>query len=87
VNAVQVLRARAMAVGKLDSGPQQTVTTTQNIVAAPMTGRAKVPPPSQVIAIEPTQVYVPAYDPGVVYGSWLAGLQFAQPAHRFVPRF
>lgn len=88
LNAVQVLRARAMAVGKLDSGPQQTVTTTQNIVAAPMTGGAKVSPPSQVIAIEPTQptqVYVPAYDPGVVYGSWLAGLQFAQPAHRFVP--
>jgi hypothetical protein len=73
LNAVQVLRARAMAAGKLDSGPQQTVTTTQNIVAAPMTGRAKVTPPSQAIAIEPTQptqVYVPAYDPGVVYGSW-----------------
>jgi hypothetical protein len=70
LNAVQVLRARAMAVGNLDSGPQQTVTTTQNIVAAPMTGGTKVPPPSQMIAIEPTQVYVPAYDPGVVYGSW-----------------
>ena len=32
-----------------------------------------VPPPQQIITIEPTQpdqVYVPAYNPSVVYGSW-----------------
>ena len=48
---------------------------------APATGGARaaspvshtVPPPQQIITIEPTQpdqVYVPAYNPSVVYGSW-----------------
>ncbi len=76
MNAIQVLRGRAQAAGALQSGPQQTVTVTQNVtVAAPAAGAPPpvVAPPPQVIAIAPTQpetIYVPAYDPGVVYGAW-----------------
>ena len=86
LNAVQVLRSRAQQAGKLQSGPQQTVTVSQNVAlpqqAAPAGGTgsgtttsvgAAVAPPPQIITIEPAQpdqVYVPAYDPSVVYGSW-----------------
>ncbi|MBW6401746.1 DUF3300 domain-containing protein [Roseomonas sp. HJA6] len=72
MNAIQVLRGRAQANGSLQTGPQQTVTVTQNVTVAPAQGAA-VQPPAQTIAIAPTdpgQVYVPAYDPSVVYGSW-----------------
>ncbi|WP_198378881.1 DUF3300 domain-containing protein, partial [Neoroseomonas rubea] len=74
-NAVQVLRQRAQAAGALQSGPQQTVTVTQNVITAPPAGAPApaVAPPPQVITIAPTQpetVYVPAYNPNVVYGSW-----------------
>jgi hypothetical protein len=54
--SVQRLRQRAQSAGKLTSTKQQTVTTQ-----------------GQAIAIAPTDpdvVYVPAYDPGVVYGTW-----------------
>ena len=76
LNAVQALRGRARAAGARASNPQQTVTVTQNAAAAvPGAGAPApaVPPPPQVIAIEPAQpdmVYVPAYDPAVVYGPW-----------------
>lgn len=72
MNAIQALRGRAQANGSLQSGPQQTVTVTQNVNVVPTSGAA-VPPPAQTIAIAPTdpgQVYVPAYNPSVVYGSW-----------------
>ncbi|MGE0226413.1 MAG: DUF3300 domain-containing protein [Acetobacteraceae bacterium] len=72
LNAVQVLRGRAQAAGALQSGPQQTVNVTQNVTTTPAQA-ASVAPPPQVITIAPTtpeQVYVPAYDPSVVYGSW-----------------
>lgn len=55
--AVQNLRARAQAAGNLWSGPQQVVTT-----AGP-----------GIIMIAPTQpetIYVPIYNPVVIYGSW-----------------
>lgn len=58
MDAVQRLRTQAHAAGNLQSGPQQTVTTSGN-------------PP--VIVIQPTQpntVYVPVYNPSVVYGTW-----------------
>jgi hypothetical protein len=75
LNAVQVLRGRAQANGALQTGPQQTVTVTQNVAAAPAAGAAApaVAPPAQVITIAPTQpdtVYLPAYDPNQVYGTW-----------------
>jgi len=75
LNAVQVLRGRAHAAGTLRSGPQQTVNVTTTVFAAPTPGAAApmVAPPPQVIVIEPAQpetVYVPAYNPQVVYGTW-----------------
>jgi hypothetical protein len=74
-SAVQVLRGRAQANGALQSGPQQTVTVTQNVAPVPAAGAAApaVAPPPQVITIAPTQpdtVYLPAYDPNTVYGTW-----------------
>lgn len=60
MDAIQRLRAKAQANNKLQSTEQQKVVVSQE------QGR-------QVIAIEPTDpktVYVPYYDPGVVYGEW-----------------
>jgi hypothetical protein len=58
--AIQRLRAKAQAAGNLKSGKEQTVTTAQE------DGQT-------VIKIEPAEkevVYVPTYDPTVVYGPW-----------------
>jgi hypothetical protein len=60
MDAIQRLRAKAQANDKLKSTKQQTVTVNE------VQGR-------QVIAIAPTNldtVYVPYYDPAVVYGAW-----------------
>jgi hypothetical protein len=54
--SIQRLRQRAQSAGKLTSTKQQTVSTQgPAIVIAPA---------------DPEVVYVPAYDPGVVYGAW-----------------
>jgi hypothetical protein len=56
MDQVQQLRARALAARTLISSLQQTITDTD-----------------QTIAIDPTgsgTVYVPEYDPNVVYGNW-----------------
>ena len=58
LDAVQVMRQRAQQAGNLKSTPQESVTTEGN-----------------TIAIEPTDpqvVYVPEYDPWIVYGDPLA---------------
>jgi hypothetical protein len=58
MNAVQILRQRAQAAGTLKSTPQQVVTKQE-----------------QTIIIEPANpevVYLPEYDPWVVYGAPLA---------------
>src|SRR6516225_4016680 len=60
MDAIQRLRAKAQANNKLPSTKQQTVKVDQ------VQGR-------QIIAIAPTDpdtVYVPYYDPAVVYGAW-----------------
>jgi hypothetical protein len=60
MSAIQALRAKAKQAGSLQSNSQQTVTTQ---------GSGS----SQTIIIEPANpqiVYVPTYDPMVVYGSW-----------------
>jgi hypothetical protein len=60
MDAIQRLRAKARANNKLTSTKEQTVTVQQE------QGR-------RVIAIAPTDpstVYVPYYDPSVVYGDW-----------------
>src|SRR6266478_6637750 len=54
IDAVQVMRQRAQEAGNLTSTPQQTVTTQDSTII--------IEPAS------PEVVYVPAYDPWVVYG-------------------
>jgi hypothetical protein len=61
--AVQRLRARAQESGNLKSNEQQTVVTEP----APAGGQ------TTIVRIEPTNpqvIYVPAYNPTVVYGAW-----------------
>jgi hypothetical protein len=60
MDAIQRLRSKAQANNQLTSTNEQTVTVRQE-------------QDRQVIAIEPTDpntVYVPYYDPAVVYGEW-----------------
>jgi hypothetical protein len=60
MDAIQRLRVKAEANGKLETTSEQKVTTTQEA------GK-------EVIVIEPASpetVYVPYYEPSVVYGSW-----------------
>jgi hypothetical protein len=60
MDAIQRLRGMAQDNGKLETTEQQTVTTTQQA------GK-------EVIVIEPASpevVYVPYYEPAVVYGTW-----------------
>jgi len=60
MDAMQKLRAKAQAAGNLKSGKEQTVTTDQQ-------------GGSTVYVIEPASpevVYVPTYNPTIVYGPW-----------------
>lgn len=54
MGAVQVMRRRAQQAGHLNSTPQQTVTTEGSHI--------------EIEPISPEIIYVPAYDPWVVYG-------------------
>ncbi|GHD62391.1 DUF3300 domain-containing protein [Jeongeupia chitinilytica] len=65
MDAVQVLRQRAQAAGNLKSGSEQTVTVKHSPGSQGSGG--------EIIVIEPAQpetVYVPVYNPTVVYGTW-----------------
>src|SRR5262245_55169760 len=60
MDAIQRLRARARANGKLESTKEQTVTV-------------KTEGQKQYVVIEPaspSEIYVPYYEPAVVYGDW-----------------
>lgn len=83
MDSVQRLRAIAQQTGTLKSTPQQKViTATRSAAPAPATSTATASrsssavtssAPAQVIKIEstnPNVVYVPAYNPSVVYGAW-----------------
>ena len=65
-NAVQALRARADEAGNLKSSKEQRV---RRVAAPPSTGY--VGPPEYIVIepVEPDYVYVPVYDPVVVYGA------------------
>src|ERR1700739_1017333 len=54
MDAIQVMRRRAQEAGHLNSTPQQTVTTEGSDI--------------EIEPVSPEVVYVPAYDPWVVYG-------------------
>jgi hypothetical protein len=60
MGAIQRLRQRAQANKKLASNKQQTVTTQEE-------GGQQV---IDIQPAEPDMLYVPYYDPGVVYGAW-----------------
>ena len=69
--AVQRLRRLAQANDKLQSSPQQVVST-QQVAVEPPAGSSQPPVQQDVITIQPAQsdtVYVPSYDPAAVYGS------------------
>src|SRR5262245_6668665 len=76
MDAVQRLRAKAQASGNLKSNEQQKVTVEPAEAAAPAPPPGQPPPPPQqqtVIVIEPANpqvIYVPTYNPTVVYGAW-----------------
>jgi len=83
MNAVQVMRQRAYQAGNLKSTQQQNVTVQSQAPgsagpAPASSGAAQttiVQPPSQTIIIQPAQpdvVYVPTYNPTVVYGAPVA---------------
>jgi uncharacterized membrane protein YgcG len=54
MDAIQVMRRRAQEAGHLNSTPQQTVTTEGSDI--------------EIEPVSPEVVYVPAYDPWIVYG-------------------
>jgi hypothetical protein len=69
--AVQRLRRLAQKNDKLQSSPQQVVSTKQVTVEPPQ-GSGQAPTQQEVIVIEPAQpntVYVPSYNPTTVYGT------------------
>ena len=76
MNAIQVMRQRAASHGSLKTSSQLTVQT-QTVTPVDYASNggqpvySVVPAPSQVIEIQPTDpdtVYVPQYNPQVVYG-------------------
>jgi hypothetical protein len=74
MNAIQVMRQRAVTQGTLKTSPQQKVIVTpatQYVEQQPYP-QTVVAAPAQTIVIEPSQpnvVYVPRYDPWVAYGA------------------
>jgi hypothetical protein len=60
MDAIQRLRTKAQANNKLSSNKQQTVSTQQQ------DGRQII----TIVPAEPDTIYVPYYDPAVVYGPW-----------------
>jgi hypothetical protein len=79
MNAVQVMRQRASDAGNLKSNQQQSISTEKTPPpAAAQSGSSQptvVQAPPETIVIQPAQpqvVYVPSYNPTVVYGAPVA---------------
>src|SRR5436309_3116212 len=76
MDAIQRLRAKAQAQGNLKSNEQQKVIVENAPAAPPPPGQpapAEQPVQQTIIKIEPANpqvVYVPSYNPTVVYGAW-----------------
>ncbi|HEY4144817.1 DUF3300 domain-containing protein [Pinirhizobacter sp.] len=99
LNAIQVMRQRAQAKGNLKSTPQQKVEVVDSSSYQPPqyaddgtvyeeSSTTIIGPPPQTIVIEPAEedvVYVPSYDPAVVYGE----TDYVYPGYawRPAPRF
>ncbi len=65
-NAVQVLRARADAAGNLNTCNEQRVT---KVSATPTAGYVGPPESIVIEPVVPDYIYVPIYDPVVVFGA------------------
>jgi hypothetical protein len=79
LNAVQVMRLKACDLGSLKTTAEQKVTIEQRTTTPEPATSYVVPPPERVVQIEPVQqdvVYVPTYNPQVVYG-------YAPPVHYY----
>jgi hypothetical protein len=73
MDAIQRLRAKALAAGNLKSTPEQTVTTEPAPPPTPGQNVVIQQAPAQIITVLPANpqvVYVPTYNPAVVYGPW-----------------
>jgi hypothetical protein len=66
MESAQRLRRQADAAGNLKSNEQQKVTRE----AAPAGGTAAAPQTIVIESAQPDVVYVPSYNPSVVYGTW-----------------
>jgi Protein of unknown function (DUF3300) len=64
-NAIQALRKQAEATGNLKSSKEQKV---RKVAAPPSTGYVGPPEYFVIEPVEPDYIYVPVYDPVVVYG-------------------
>ena len=56
MDSIQKLRAKAQAAGNLRTTPEQQVVVKDNAI--------------EIVPANPEVVYIPRYDPAVVYGSW-----------------
>jgi Protein of unknown function (DUF3300) len=74
MDAIQRLRAKAQANGKLETTKQQKVTVKQE--------QGTSTPIIEIEPVSPEVVYVPYYDPAVVYGAWAYP---AYPPYYFPP--
>lgn len=76
MNAIQTMRLRAQQSGNLKTSQQMRVTSSPRLAPPPdyadEAGYSVIAPPSQTIVIESAQpdlVYVPNYNPALVYGA------------------
>jgi hypothetical protein len=67
LNAIQRLRMRAEQAGTLRSTPQQTVRTQAHTVT--------------ITPVSPDVVYLPAFDPWLIYGQWIDVYPYWFPVH------
>jgi hypothetical protein len=72
MNAIQVLRNRAINAGTLKTTPQQNVDVQPAAAPVAAQGGGQPAAPQQTVIIQPAQpntVYVPQYNPSTVYGA------------------
>jgi hypothetical protein len=85
MNAIQAMRDKAQQAGNLKTTPQQVVTVTNNVVQQTVDQQV-VYVTNTVVQIEPAQpevIYVPQYNPAVVYAAPTAGEVVAASAISF----
>jgi hypothetical protein len=83
MDAVQTMRSKAQASGSLKTTPEQVVVVT-NMVTTNLVQQETVYVTNQVVQIQPAQpqvIYVPQYNPTVVYG----GYPVAYPGYYYPP--